>query len=54
MFLIIDNSDGVLSPMTFKQKGGNDGRREDEFVMLDDVRVVVVLDPRRESLLLKY
>ncbi len=54
MLLMIDSSDGVSSPVKFSRNGGNDGRGDDEFVLLDGVRVVVVLGPRRESLLLKY
>ena len=54
ILLIIVDSDGVSSPVKFSRKGGNDGRREDEFVLLDDVRVVDEFDPKRESPLLKY
>ncbi len=55
MHLIIDNSDGVSSSVKFSRNGGKDGRIDDGFVMLEGARVVVVvLDPRRESLLLKY
>jgi hypothetical protein len=54
MLLIINSFDGVSSPVKFSRNSGNDGRGDDEFVMLSGVRVVVVLDPRRESLLLKY
>ncbi len=54
MFLIIDNSEGVSSPIMFKRNGGNDGRDNLEYDVLAVVREVVSFKSNRESLLLKY